>query len=350
MNDATVYSEATEQVQVAGVELAHLSIETGHFYMKNLTNGDDATIRAHFKRVAKLVDLYTEAAKADFGESARVSTCFLIDDYFGPNTDPTEILTKVLDIANDCELRIDYLAREAGCWETPLYVDGHLTGQQIKLAEMVASWLVAEPVQPTTGRRPPDVESGWLCNGRRSSEHDSDQAMQVPEYRHPKELGSREHSIFLDVELWNKQIGKDGEENTRWSCPFLASIWQLLRLGMVRYEGRAVVEPVPRAASWPKSWWEMPSVVQLNPKAAPFAAYQALSILPQSYLNIEHAVRTILDHIVIDQEVLDKTIKRGADERIVIPREVGQRLSHVFVDEVVKRLPAAEHAILPTPS
>ncbi|WP_433660590.1 SCO2522 family protein [Nocardia sp. CA-128927] len=345
-----MYRETTEQVQVAGVELAHLSIETGHFYMKNLTNGDDETIRANFLRVAKLVDLYTEAAKSDFGESARVSTCFLIDDYFGPSTDPTEVLEKVLGIAKRCGLRIDYLAREAGCWETPLYVEGVLTGQQIKLAEMIASSIVAEPVQPTTGGRPPDVESGWLCNGSRSSEHDSDQAMQVAEYRHPKELGSREHSIFLDVELWKKRIGEDGEEHTRWSCPFLASIWQLLRLGMVRYEGRAVVEPQPPGAGWPRTWWEMPSVVQLNPNAAPFAAYQALSILPQSYLKIEHAVRTILDHIVIDQEVLAKTVKRGADEHITIPREVTQRLSHVFVDEVVKRLPAEAGVTLPTPS
>ncbi|MFC9432903.1 SCO2522 family protein [Nocardia sp. NPDC057030] len=343
MNGATVYSEAAEQVQVAGVSFAHLSIETGHFYMKSLLDGEDK-IRAHFERVARLVDLHTAEAKAEYGSSARVSTCFLIDDYFGSDTNPTEVLDKVLGIADRCGLRIDYLAREAGCWETPLYVDGRLTGQQIPLAEMVASWVVAEPLKQTTGRRPPDVESGWLCNGRRSSEHDSEQAMQVPEaYRRPEEFARREHTIFLDIELWNTLVNKDGEEHTRWSCPFLASIWQLLRLGMVRYEGRAVVEPQPPGERWPASWWEMPSVIKLNPQAAPFEAYRALSILPREYLKIEHAVQTILDHIVIDQEVLAKAITRAEGEGISIPREVTGRLSHMFVDEVVKR-PRAERA------
>ncbi|MFI6212212.1 SCO2522 family protein [Nocardia brasiliensis] len=336
MNGVTVYSEATEQVPVAGVNFAHLSIETGHFYMKSLVNGEDK-IRAHFRQVARLVDLYTRDAKAEYGESARVSTCFLIDDYFGANTKPSEILPKVLGIAADCNLRIDYLAREAGCWETPLYVNGRMTGQQIELAEMIASWVVAEPLKQTTGRRPPDVESGWLCNGRRSSDHDSAQAMQVAEYRTPEEFASREHTIFLDIELWNTQINKDGEEHTRWSCPFLAAVWQLLRLGMVRYEGKAVVEPQPHDGPWPERWWEMPSVVKLNPQAAAFEAYRALSILPREYVKIEHAVQTILDHIVIDQEVLAKAVKRAAGERITIPREVTGRLSHMFVDEVAKR-------------
>lgn len=361
MNETAVYNETTDQVRVAGVELSHLSIEAGHFYMKDLINGQDA-IRAQFRRVARLIDLYVADATATFGPSARVSTCFLIDDYFGPDTDPNDILHKILGIAHECGLRIDYLAREAGCWESPTYDEGIPTGQQIRLAEMISSWVVAEPLENTTGRRPPDVESGWLCNGQRSSDHDATQAMQVTQYRPPEELGRREHSVFLDVEMWNTQVGKDGEQFTRWSCPYLAAVWQLLRLGMVRYEGRAVVQPQPwdlvgripepprRAPDqpalppqpwdpdivWPDSWWEMPAVIQLNPEARPFAAYRALSILPQDYLKIEHAVRTILDHVHIDQEVLQLTIGRGAGERIIVPGEVGKRLTHVFLDEVTK--------------
>jgi len=336
MNGDTAYSEETERFRVASVEFSHLSIETGHFYMKDLRNGHDA-IRAQFRQVAQLVDLHTALTKSEFGTSARISTCFLIDDYFDPNTDPAEILGKILGIADECGLRIDYLAREAGCWETPTYVDGQQTGQQLQLAEMVRSWMVPEPLQDTTGRRPPDVASGWLCNGRRSSDRDLAEAMKVVEYRPSEELGRREHSVFLDVEMWNTQIGEDGEEHTRWSCPFLAAIWQLLRLGMVRHEGRAVVQPQPRGNEWPESWWEMPAVVQLNPKAAPFAAYRALSILPQNYLTIEHGVRTILEHVRIDEEVLTQTVKRGAAEQITIPQETAQRLSHYFIDEVIRR-------------
>jgi hypothetical protein len=333
-DNLTVYGEETEAVRVGGVKYSHLSIETGHFYMKHLEN-DHGEIRAHFRRVAELVELYTAAARTEFGRSARVSTCFLIDDYFDPNTNPTAILDAILGIATECGLRIDYLAREAGCWETPLYVGNHRTERQIPLAEMVASWLVAEPVEATTGSRPPDVASGWLCNGRRSSEDDTTQAMQVAEYRPAEEYGHRNHSIFLDIELWSKKAGKDGEEYTLWSCPFLASIWQLLRLGMVRYQGEVVVEPQPPSESWPESWWEMPTLIQLNPAAAPFAAYRALSILPQSYLTIEHAVRVILDHVNLDQDVARNAIERAAAERITIPREITRRLSHVFVDDVL---------------
>ncbi|QIS08718.1 SCO2522 family protein [Nocardia arthritidis] len=338
METETAYSEVTEQVRASGVKFSHLSIETGHFYMKDMTNGRDR-IRAQFRKVARLVKLYTEAAAEELElPEARVSTCFLIDDYFGPNTDPTEIIEKLLDAADECDLRIDYLVREAGCWETPLYHNGAPTGQQIELARMVASRLVAEPLEDTTGRRPPDVESGWLCNGRRSSDHDSIQAMRVPEYRPPVEYGSREHSIFLDVEMWKKEIGKGGEEHIRWSCPFLAAVWQLLRLGMIRYKGEEVVQPYKWQPGdiWPEQWWEMPSVVQLNPHAKPFAAYRAVSILPQEYLKIENAVRVILDHIDLDPDVVDLTVERGRRERLVIPREVSRRLSHVILDDVAK--------------
>jgi len=203
---------------------------------------------------------------------------------------------------------------------------------------MIRSWIVAEPVPMTTGGRPPDVESGWLCNGRRSSEYDSKQAMQLTTYRPSEELGRRVHSIFLDVEMWSESIGQDGSRRTRWSCPYLMSIWQLLRLGMVRYEGGPAVQPQPRGCSWSESWWEMPTVMQLNPKAAPFAAYQTLSILPQSYLNIDHAVRTILDRVHIDEELTEQILARGAREGVEIPRALTGRMQHVFMNEVFARL------------
>lgn len=336
MNASIVYREASEQVKPANIELSHMSIETGHFYMDELRKGFGA-IRAQFRRVARLVELYTTAAKAEFGKTARISTCFLIDDYFGAHTDPTESLGKILGVAEECGLTIDYLAREAACVESPLYAAGRPTGHSIPLADMAKSWIVAEPVPATTGGRPPDVESGWLCNGRRSSEFDSKQAMQLSEYRHSQELASWEHSIFLDVELWSDKIGKDGVKQTRWSSAYLTSIWYLLRLGMVRYEGGPAVQPQPGGTRWPDTWAEMPAVVQLNPRAAPFAAYQTLSILPQSYLKDEHAVRMILDHLHLDEEILIQTITRGARDGVTIPRELTKRLLHMFVNEVVVR-------------
>ncbi|WP_327142880.1 SCO2522 family protein [Nocardia sp. NBC_01327] len=333
------YSEAGERNRVAGQPLSHVSIEAGHFYMDDLVNGVDR-IKAQLRRVAPLVEAHTQAARLEFGPGARVSTCFLVDDYFRHDTDPRTILEKLLQAATECGVRIDYLAREAGCAEVPVFIDGEAVGEPIRLAEMMAARIVPEPEDlGATGRRPATTSSGWLCNGRRSSEHDAAQAMRVAPYRPPVEFAARNHSIFLDVQLWSRyteQVSGAAVERTQWSCPFLASIWQLLRLGMIRHDGAVVAKPQAWADPWPADWWKMPTVVQLNPAAAPFAAYRTLSVLPHSYLGIEHAVRVILDHLQLDDEVYAKLAERGAAERIPVdvPARVTHRVNHVFLGDV----------------
>lgn len=324
------YSEATEQAWVAPVPMSHLSIEVGHFYMNQIADGVDE-VKAEFRRIVPLVEAFHAAARVEFGPNARVSTCYLVDDYFQPDKDAVDIIGKLLGAAEDAGLVIDYLARESGCWETSEFVNGVPVGEPIKVAEMVAALIVAEPAPPSTGRRPPTAESGWLCNGRRSSEDEPAQAMRVTEYRPPEEFGRREHSIFLDVELWRKN-----ETGTRWSCSFLGSVWQLLRLGMLRYDGAAIVDPQPwrREVPWPHQWRDIPPVVQLNPNATPFAAYKTLSMLPKRYLGIEHAVRLILDHLDLDGDIVAQIIERGDAEVVPtrVPRKVTERLSHLLLD------------------
>ncbi|MGV9677584.1 SCO2522 family protein [Nocardia sp. NPDC003482] len=329
------YSESTENTKMEEVALSHLSIETGHFYMSDLRNGED-NIRSQFQYVARLVDFHTQDAETRFGKGARVSTCFLIDDFFGPSTKPAKILDKLLGVAAECKLSIDYLAREAGCALAPVYVDGLPTTTPIPLADVVTSRLVPEPIENTSGKRPPDIDSGWMCNGRRSSDFDPIQAMRKQPYREPVQNGRREHSIFLDVQLWDK-VSRAGADDRRWSCPLLAAVWQLLRLGMLRYNGAAVARPHAWKPSdgWPDTWSEMPTVTQLNPAAKPFAAYRALSILPRRYLGIEHAVHTILDHVDIDRDVYDQIMNRAARESVTVrlPRDVTDRLSIMLLDE-----------------
>ncbi|MEV0297864.1 SCO2522 family protein [Nocardia sp. NPDC050710] len=332
MSHSAGYSEATASTKIDEVGLSHLSIEVGHFYMDHLTNGEER-IRAQFEAVAPLVEAFTYGARAQFGPQARVSTCFLIDDYFRPDPSPAPILDRLLTIAAECGLTIDYLAREAACWEMPVWAEGSPTEERIELAELVASRIVAEPQRNSNGGRPPTTESGWLCNGRRASDSEPMLAMHNKPYMPAEELGRREHSIFLDVEMWNKPTRKVNgvpETYTKWSCPFLASVWQLLRLGMLRDAGAAVVDPVPWQVGrrWPEKWWDMPGVIQLTEKPAPFAAYRALSILPHRYLGIEHAVKVILGHIDIDEEILEQMIARGRDEGIGVPRLVTDRISH----------------------
>ncbi|MBF6329629.1 SCO2522 family protein [Nocardia transvalensis] len=334
MREARGYSEATEQPWIATVPMSHLSIEVGHFYLNDIT-ADLDHVRAEFRRIVPLVSAFVDSARIRFGAGARVSTCYLLDDYFQPDTDAAEVLGRLLRAADEAGLSIDYLARESGCWQISPFVDGVPLGEPIPVAEMVAARIVAEPAPPDTGSRPPTAESGWLCNGRRSSVEEPAQAMRGRMYRPPEEFGRREHSIFLDVQLWSTHV-TDGRTVTRWSCPFLAAVWHLLRLGMLRYHGASVVDPHPwrPGEPWPRRWQDVPPVVQLNPDAAPFAAYQALSMLPKRYIAIEHAVRVILDHLDLDDDVVAQIIACGAADEVpvAVPRKVGERLSHLLLD------------------
>lgn len=334
---SAAYAEATASTRVEDVALAHVSIEAGHFYMSDLINGEQA-IAAQFRRVAPLLDAFTELARQEFAEAAggpsrvRVSTCFLLDDYFQNDADPRQVVPKLLRIAADCGVRIDYLGSEAGC-------DKHLRRlhdePRVPLAQMVADSVVAEPAPGSTGRRPPTAESGWLCNGSRSSDDEPGQAMEV-NYRHPVEFSAHNHSIFLDVEMWRDRGAGRQPRDVLWSCPFLASVWQLLRLGMLREEGKAIVRADywDPDQEWPARWDQFPSVIRLQEHAAPFAAFRSLSLLPQRYLGIEHAVRTILEHVALDEVVVGMIAQRAQQQGVPMTEFVTDRLSHHFLSGV----------------
>ncbi|WP_216897749.1 SCO2522 family protein [Nocardia alni] len=342
------YSEATERPRITPVPLSHLSIEVGHFTLKAIAEDLDM-VRGEFRRIVPLVAAFTESARIQFGPDARISTCYLIDDYFMADTVPAKILPRLLGAAKDAGLVIDYLARESACAQTSIFVDGVPLGEPIPVAEMVAARIVPEPALQDTGGRPPTAESGWLCNGRRSSLSAPTQAMRPRTYLPPKAFSAREHSIFIDVELWSK-YEIDGVPSTRWSCPFLAAIWHLLRLGMLRHDGEAVVAPqlgVPDEpdgvgdapdgvrepdSRWPDRWADVPPVVQLNRDAQPFAAYQTLSMLPKRYMEIEHAVRVILDHLDLDEDVTAQIVAAGAAEAVAVSPTVSERQSHLLLD------------------
>ncbi|MGH3697073.1 MAG: SCO2522 family protein [Pseudonocardiaceae bacterium] len=322
--DADTYSEATARENIRALPLSHLSIEVGHFYMEDLLS-DQERIRTQFQRVRPWIATSIAAVEAG-SNKPRVSTCFLIDDYFRNDTDPGEILDKLIKIADDCGVQIDYVAREAGC----------CVADDVPLAELTAAKLRPEPSPGSNGSRPPTYESGWLCNGERSREP-VEQAMRARPWQPPQEFGKRQHSIFVDLELWKDATTRVSDESLRqrtWSCPFLASVWQLLRLGMLRHYGEAVALPHtwPLGTDWPDHWDQLPPVIRLNPHASPFAAYRTISILPQFYLPIENAVRVILGHLSVDDNIVDQIVDRAAKEGVRVSRSVIDRISQIFVE------------------
>ncbi|RJQ76679.1 hypothetical protein D5S17_17610 [Pseudonocardiaceae bacterium YIM PH 21723] len=325
--ETPVYSEATSRPAPRKVALSHLSVEVGHLYMEDLTNGEDR-IRTQFRRVAPWLQALRSAQQAEVTDGkARISTCFLIDDYFRPDTDPSVIMPQLLRIAADCGIEIDYLAREAGCHEA----------DRVQLAEITRGMLLHEPPVGATGSRPAAQKSGWLCNGERTPDSSGGQAMRGSTlWQQPEEFGKRNHSIFLDVEMWKDIPAKGGEPaHRKWSCPFLAAVWQLIRLGALRNNGEPVAQPRPWPTdSWPRTWRELPAVMQLSDRPSPFSAYRVASILPKTYLKIEHAVNVILDHLTLDEAVVTQTAERAVEEGVELPAQLTDRLTNIFIEAV----------------
>jgi len=314
-----VFQEADAQRSVESVPLSHLSIELGHFYAEDFGPGNDQ-LQRHFDRVAPWAAQARTALQAQlpFGSRARVSTCFLIDDYFNRFGTPADVIDVLTRTAAQHGLTIDYIAREAAC----VQADG------VPLAKLVEGRLVADPPPNTTGGRPPATESGWLCNGERTPGQGSTPAMKAPPtWRPPAENGANLHSIFVDVQLWS---GTDADRI--WSCAFLASVWQLIRLGLLRHRGEVAVRPYRLDGPVPGDWDELPAIMQLNPKAAPFSAYRTMSVLQPRFLSVELAVRTILSQVSIDLGVMEQVAKRSRNEGFDLPDELINRIGYVFMN------------------
>lgn len=337
------YSEETESVRIESVRLAHLSIEAGHLYLEDFADGDKV-LREQFERTAPWVDFHQRRLRKRLGRHARISTCFMVDDYTPPRTSratppPSEVAEMLTKTARDQGFAVDYLAREAGCVsaaERP-YAGAR---ERSRLADIVAGLIVEEAAEGANGSRPPAVKVGWLSNGRRSPTVTV--AMDSPGWQAPEEYGRRRHSVFVDVELWHKD--ENGEGNSTgtggriYSCSMLSTVWQLLRLGLLRDSGKAVAQPYRFAEEedFPDSWDKLPTVIQLTPDAAPFAAYQTVSVLPQEYQPVEHAAQIIIEHLRFDQAVLEQTAERARSEPLPLhlPDSPARRMSHVFLDDV----------------
>ncbi|MEV6505918.1 SCO2522 family protein [Streptomyces sp. NPDC051642] len=315
-----VFRETTADPRTQSVPLAHLSLELGHLYMEDFEAGPER-LRAHFQEVRIWADAArASAARRVGGKRPRISTCFLIDDYFTRFSTPAELVPLVLEEAERAGLVIDYLARESGC----------AVADRIELAESVMHRLVESPPPGSYGSRPPVSQTGWLANGQRSTPMRSALA-DVPAWQPPQETAARNHSVFMDVELWSET-----DKGRLWSCPFLAAVWQLARLGLLRHQGEPVL--VPRTWSdpdYPRGWDSLPPLLKLGDSRVPFSAYRTCTLMPNRFLAVEDAVRLILDQVDVDTEALAQVAKRSAGEGVAVPEAVAQRATYAFYEEPV---------------
>ncbi|MFD8303355.1 SCO2522 family protein [Streptomyces sp. NPDC059690] len=314
-----VFRETTAQPRTRSVQLSHLSLELGHLYMEDFEAGPDR-LREHFAEVRVWVEAVRASVARRTGDKRpRISTCFLIDDYFTRFSTPAELVPLVLEEAEKAGLAIDYLARESGC----------AVADRIEIAESVAHRLVESPPPGSNGSRPPVGQTGWLANGRRTPTTERAALGEVRSWQPPEETAARNHSVFMDVELWSERDGR-----RLWSCPFLAAVWQLARLGLLRHLGEPVLVPRPwDGEEFPHDWDRLPPLLQLNPRAAAFSAYRTCTLLPNRFLAVEDAVRLILDQTQVDAEALRQVSERSRGEKVEVPDAVAQRAMYIFYED-----------------
>jgi hypothetical protein len=315
--DAVEFFEESAQDRTASLPLSHLSLELGHLYMEDFAAGP-ARLRELFGQVAPWARAAREQCAQEVAGRARISTCFLIDDYFTQLMSPAELLPVLFAEAGAAGLSIDYLVREAAC---AVAAPGSCP------AELVAARLVDDPPPGSTGARPAPRESGWVCNGVRSPQRDLNEAMSDEvRWQPPSENGANRHSVFLDVELWQEL--PDGRQ---YSCPFLSAVWQLSRLGALREHGRPLWTPESWDDEYPQTWNELPAVLAVNPDADPFTAYRTCSVLGTRFLPVEHAVRVILGQYMLAPAVAAQLTARAAGERLTLPEELVDRIGYAYV-------------------
>ncbi|MFE5815415.1 SCO2522 family protein [Streptomyces sp. NPDC056479] len=312
-----VFQETTAELRTQSVPLAHLSLELGHLYMEDFEAGAKR-LGEHFAEVRIWADA-VHASAARRSKRPRISTCFLIDDYFTRFSTPAELIPMVLKEAEKAGLVIDYLARESAC----------AVADRIELAESVMHRLVESPPPGSYGSRPSVSQTGWLANGQRTPTTSRSALGEVKGWESPQETAARNHSIFMDVELWSE---KDGRR--LWSCPFLAAVWQLARLGLLRHLGEPVLMPKDwQGEDFPHDWDRLPPLVKLTDTKAAFSAYRTCTLMPNRFLAVEDAVRLILDQIDVDAGALRQVAERSAGEGVPVPAAVAQRATYVFYEE-----------------
>jgi hypothetical protein len=297
--------------------LAHLSLEVGHLYMDDYKAGLDQ-LRRKFAAVRPWADFIIRNARDELGDRARISTCYLVDDYFDRTSAPGEVIPMVLEAAESARLSIDYLVRESAC----------ATDDGLDVAQLVVGQIIAEPPQRSNGSRPPATVSGWLSNGRRTPSSVPAAMTSPQDWQPPEQTSKRNHSNFADIELW-----KDGPNGRLWSCSFLAAVWQLARLGLLRFSGAAVLQPRTWDGPWPASWDELPGVLRLGQRVADFSAYATMSVLAARFLDTENAVKTILSQISPDPQAMVQAVQRAHKGGLVLPGDITSRIGYVFMGD-----------------
>lgn len=249
-----------------------VSIEVMHVYR---TEPSANALANHAQREARWVEAITDALDRR-GKSW--SVCILVDDT-DPRSDGDELEERLCDAWLATGLPLDHVVRETECAASIGRMLERFTGEvDLGLAGVMGTAACVPPVDVHAER------DRWLTNGE-SGRPASTRLSAVELNEEPGEAGavpvrtrsSRAHGIHLDVELWSTV----GNGETAWSCPMLAAWWQLLRLGAPHRGEALLAKPATKG------------------RDLSLCGHSSLTLLPPTLLGVEHAVRTILEHVIV---------------------------------------------------
>jgi len=287
--------------------VSDVSIEFAHLYLAHLDEEQaELAARAAQRWLNPLIAGYEDAGLT-------VSTVVMLDDYFAPEgTDIGEKMHLLQEACRASGVRVDHVAHEAACAES---------------IDRLRTHLRQEPRAGDGSSRPPleDIGSEWLANGDPArGRRREPQAVGLLSLPHVKEVGRQaegqararlrprgHHSIHLDIELWRDEHGADTQV---WACPTLSAWWQLIRLGMLRDE----TSGKPMA----------PPGTQSRVDAPPLPARRTLTLLDPRFLEVEHAVRVILQRVSLP-EAWRRYLREG--EHAPDPLEHLERIAYMFM-------------------
>ena len=95
----TEFLETSADFKVESLPLSHVSVEIGHLYMEDFARARSAVRRAFAAAAPWVRTARTPQAVGCDKKSVRVSTCFLIDDYFSRFSSPAAVIPMVLAAA-----------------------------------------------------------------------------------------------------------------------------------------------------------------------------------------------------------------------------------------------------------
>ena len=135
-------------------------------------------------------------------------------------------------------------------------------------------------------------------------------------------------SIILDTELWS-----ESKPGRKWSCSFLAAVWQLVRLGFFSDVLDSYLEPGKWDGGHPASTWsELAPIIRINDHAAPFQAARTVSILASRYLPVEAAVRAILKQVELSADSPRVADQTGLHQYGNSLAQVTSMINYVFIN------------------